>query len=48
MLNFFRSEEHLRAWREANPDAAGAGATAGEAFKLGRHMFGGLLNPHVA
>jgi len=43
MLNFFRSEEHLRAWRAANPNAAGAGATVDEAFKLGRHIFGGLL-----
>ena len=32
-LNFFRSEEHLRAWRAANPRMAGAGATAAEAFK---------------
>jgi hypothetical protein len=44
VLNFFRSEEHLRAWREANRDAVGAGTTVGEAFKLGERIFGGLLN----
>jgi hypothetical protein len=43
MLNFFRSEEHLRTWRAVNPDTPGAGATVVEAFKLGRRIFGGLL-----
>jgi Alkylmercury lyase len=43
MLNFFRSEEHLRAWREANADMPGAGMIVEEAFKLGAHVFGGLL-----
>ena len=42
-LNFFRSEEHMRAWREANPEVAGAGTTVAEAFKLGARIFGGLL-----
>ena len=42
-LNFFRSEEHLRVWRAANPDVAGAVATVVEALKLGRRIFGGLL-----
>jgi hypothetical protein len=32
------------AWRETNPEAAGAGATVGEAFKLARRIFGGLLD----
>lgn len=41
--NFFRSEEHLRAWREAHREAVGAGATVVEAFKLGRRIFGDLL-----
>ena len=44
MLNFFRSEDHLRAWREANPAALGAGATVTEAFKVARRVFGGLLS----
>jgi hypothetical protein len=26
-----------------NPDVAGAGMTSAEAFKLGAHIFGGLL-----
>ena len=43
MLNFFRSEEHLRAWQEANSAVTGAGMTIEEAFKLGDHIFGGLL-----
>jgi hypothetical protein len=42
-LNFFRSEDHLRAWQAAHPEATGAGATVAEAFKLGRHLFGNLL-----
>jgi hypothetical protein len=42
-LNFFRSGEHLRGWRAVNPDVPGAGATVAEAFKLGRRIFGGLL-----
>ncbi|PYN74901.1 MAG: hypothetical protein DMD96_29145 [Candidatus Rokuibacteriota bacterium] len=33
----------MRAWRAANPEMAGAGTTAGEAFKLGGRIFGGLL-----
>jgi hypothetical protein len=40
-----RSEEHLRAWRAANLEVAGAGATVAEGFKLGRRIFGGLLDP---
>jgi len=43
MINFFRSEEDLRAWRELNPAVEGAGATVAEGFKLSRHIFGGLL-----
>jgi hypothetical protein len=43
MLNFFRSEEHLRNWRRANPTGDGAGATVEEGLKLGRRIFGGLL-----
>jgi hypothetical protein len=42
-INFFRSEEHLRTWREENPMAQGAGTTLAEAFKLGSRIFGGLL-----
>jgi len=42
-LNFFRSEEHLRGWREAHPDVLGAAATLAEAFKLGAKIFGELL-----
>jgi hypothetical protein len=33
----------LKAWREANPEVPGAGMTIAEAFKLGDHIFGGLL-----
>jgi hypothetical protein len=33
----------MRAWREGNPNVAGAGMTIDEAFKLGEHIFGGLL-----
>jgi hypothetical protein len=44
MINFFRSEDHLRLWREANPTAPGAGATVAEAFKVARRLFGGLLS----
>jgi len=44
VLNFFRSEEHLRAWWEANPEVPGAGATVVEGFKLGKRIFGGLLS----
>jgi hypothetical protein len=29
--------------RDLNPSAEGAGATVAEGFKLGRHVFGGLL-----
>ncbi len=43
MLNFFRSEEHLGTWREANPTAEGAGTTVVEGFKLGLRIFGDLL-----
>src|SRR5262249_29398021 len=42
-VNFFRSEEHLKAWRAANPETVGAGATVAEAFKLARRIFGGVL-----
>lgn len=43
MINFFRSEEALRQWRETNPDTDGAGATMADSFELGRRAFGGLL-----
>jgi Alkylmercury lyase len=43
MLNFFRSEEHLTEWRRDNPHVPGAGMMIAEAFKLGAHIFGGLL-----
>ncbi len=43
MLNFFRSEEHLRAWHDRHPDSAGSGTSLAEAFKLGRRIFGDLL-----
>lgn len=33
----------MSSWRDANPDVAGAGMTIAEAFKLGDHIFGGLL-----
>jgi len=33
----------MRAWREANPEVAGAGTRVSEAFKLGARAFGGLL-----
>ncbi|PYO52864.1 MAG: hypothetical protein DMD83_24970 [Candidatus Rokuibacteriota bacterium] len=33
----------MRAWREAHPEAPGAGTTVAEAFKLGARIFGGLL-----
>jgi len=33
----------LRAWREANPTADGAGTTVLEGFKLGDRIFGRLL-----
>jgi len=36
-------EEHLRAWRDANPATEGAGATIAEAFKLGHWIFGDLF-----
>ncbi|PYQ00946.1 MAG: hypothetical protein DMF83_26870 [Acidobacteria bacterium] len=34
----------MRAWRETNPTAPGAGATVREAFKVARRVFGGLLS----
>ncbi|MBI4240201.1 MAG: hypothetical protein HY613_00660 [Candidatus Rokubacteria bacterium] len=33
----------MKAWREANPEIPGAGATVFEGFKLGKRMFGELL-----
>ena len=33
----------MRAWREANPDVAGAGTRMSEAFTLGERVFRGLL-----
>ena len=42
-LNFFRSDEPMRAWWEANPTMEGAGTPVPEAFKLGERVFGGLL-----
>ncbi|MBI2466596.1 MAG: hypothetical protein HYV62_02050 [Candidatus Rokubacteria bacterium] len=38
----------MRAWHDAHPDVPGAGATVGEAFKLGRRIFGGLLAGNAA
>jgi len=38
----------MRAWREANPDIAGAGTRVSEAFMLGARIFGGLLRPEGA
>ncbi|PYN19268.1 MAG: hypothetical protein DMD99_25785 [Candidatus Rokuibacteriota bacterium] len=43
-MNFFRSEGHLRAWWENNQHEHGAGMTLPEAFKVGRRVFGGLLD----
>lgn len=43
-LNFFRSKEHLRAWREIHPGIPGAAAFLEEAFKLGAKIFGELLH----
>jgi len=43
MLNFFRSEEHLRSWWDAAPEADGAGMTLVEGFKLGKRIFGDLF-----
>jgi Alkylmercury lyase len=43
VLNFFRSEEHLRAWRRGNPDVPGAATPVADAFVLGRRLFGDLL-----
>lgn len=42
-LNFFRSEAHLRSWREAHPDVPGAAAILEEAFNVGAKIFGELL-----
>jgi hypothetical protein len=42
LLNFFRSEEHLRMWWAANPEQVAA-TTVGGGFELGRRIFGGLL-----
>lgn len=42
-LNFFRSEEHLRAWWASHQGEVGAGMILAEAFKVGRRVFGGLL-----
>jgi len=42
-VNFFRSEEHLRAWWEQPPSPDSAGTPVAEAFELGRRVFGGLL-----
>ena len=35
--------ERIQAWREAHPEAPGAGTTVAEVFKLGARIFGGLL-----
>lgn len=43
-LNFFRSQEHLRAWREIHPEIPGAAVFLEEAFKLGAKIFGELLH----
>jgi len=42
LLNFFRSEDHLREWYTSHPDVPGAGVVLAEAFKLGAEAFGGL------
>jgi hypothetical protein len=42
-VNFFRSEEHLRAWWAQASSPEGAGTPVAEAFELGRRAFGGLL-----
>jgi hypothetical protein len=42
-LNFFRSEEEVRAWRRSVPGGEGAALVLAEAFELGRRVFGGLL-----
>lgn len=42
-LNFFRSKDHLREWREKHPEVPGAAAVLEEAFKLGARIFGELL-----
>jgi hypothetical protein len=33
----------MQEWKAANPDVAGAAMVVDEAFKLGAHIFGGLL-----
>jgi hypothetical protein len=43
MLNFFRSEEHLRTWWEATPEVDGAALPLVEGFKVGKRIFGDLL-----
>ncbi len=43
-LNFFRSEAHLRLWRETHPESPGAAAVLEEAFKVGAKIFGELLH----
>jgi hypothetical protein len=42
-VNFFRSEEHVKAWHRRHPDVGGAATSVAEAFKLGARLFGGLL-----
>jgi hypothetical protein len=44
-LNFFRSEEHARAWWAARPGVSGAAATLAEGFRLAARVFGDLLRP---
>jgi hypothetical protein len=43
-INFFRSEEHLRTWRAANPTAEGAGTTVADGVRVGEWIFGDLLS----
>jgi hypothetical protein len=42
-LNFFRSEEAVRAWRRSVLEGDGVVLVLAEAFELGRRVFGGLL-----
>ncbi len=43
LINFFCSEDHLGAWREANPGEEGTALNLQEAVEAGRMIFGGLL-----
>jgi len=43
LINFFCFEDHLGAWREANPGEEGTALNLQEAVEAGRMIFGGLL-----